>query len=68
MDSLKEKREVLGFSCGQMAKMLNISKTFYWQIENCERRLSYEMALKIADIFRLKPDDIFYEHFKSKIK
>jgi putative transcriptional regulator len=46
-----------------MAKMLGISKPYYWQIENKKRRLYYSLAKKIASIFKLKPDDIFYEEF-----
>ena len=46
-----------------MASMLNISKTFYWQLENNKRRLIYKQAVAIANIFKLKPDDIFYEEF-----
>lgn len=66
MNILKEKRMAAGYSCRQMAMKLNISKTFYWQIENNKRRMSYDMAVKIAHVFKLKPDDIFYETFKSK--
>lgn len=44
-----------------MAKKLEISKCFYWQIEHKKRRLYYEMAVKIAAIFGMKPDDIFYD-------
>ena len=65
MDDLKNKRIDAGYSCGQMAMKLNISKTFYWQIENDKRRLGYDMAIKIADIFNLKPDDKFYNYFKN---
>ena len=54
------------FSYQYMADELNISKPFYWQLEHEQRRLSYEMAFKIAKIFGLKPDDIFYEQFKKK--
>lgn len=46
-----------------MARRLDISKTFYWQIENGKRRLTYDMAKKISAIFKLKPDDIFYEEY-----
>ena len=46
-----------------MAEMLGVSKTYYWQIENGKRRLTYEFAKRIASIFNLKPDDIFYEEF-----
>ena len=44
-----------------MADKLGISKPFYSQLENQNRRLSYEMAIRISHIFNLKPDDIFYE-------
>lgn len=45
---------------GDMAKLLHVSKTYYWQIENKKRRLSYQTAKEIASIFNLKPDNIFY--------
>lgn len=61
LNKLKEIRNINNISCGQMAKILEISKTYYWQIEKGNRRLYYELAKKIADIFNLKPDDIFYE-------
>lgn len=57
---LKEIREENNLSHEAMSKALNISKTFYWQIENGKRGLTYEMAKKIATIFGLKPDDLFY--------
>ena len=43
-----------------------ISKTFYWQIENNKRRLSYDMAIRIASIFNLKPDSLFFDDFINK--
>ena len=60
-DYLKELREQQGLSYEDMAKKLGISKAFYWQIEHKNRRLYYDMAKKIAEIFNLKPDDIFFE-------
>ena len=66
MNVLKKLRKDNHYSYNDMANFLNISKTFYWQIENEKRRLSYQMALMIANIFKLKPDDIFYDDFKSK--
>lgn len=48
-----------------MAKILKISKTFYWQIENRKRRLSYDMAIKIASIFKMTPDKLFYDDMKK---
>ncbi len=47
-----------------LAKKLEISKFYYWQIENGNRRIYYDLALKIAGIFNKKPDDIFYDYFK----
>lgn len=67
MDKLKELRKDKGYTLQQMGDMLNISKIYYWQIENNKRRLYYEMAVKIADIFNKKPDNIFYEEIKKEI-
>ncbi len=63
MEKLKELRIKNNYSYEKMAKLLNISKPYYWQIENKKRRLSYSLAKKIANIFKLKPDDIFYDEF-----
>lgn len=51
-----------------MAEKLGISKPFYSQIENQNRRLSYEMAINISKLFGLKPDDIFYDDMHKNIK
>ena len=61
MNYLKELRENKGLSYLDMAEMLGISKAYYWQIEHKNRRLYYEMAKDIAEIFGLKPDDIFFD-------
>lgn len=58
---LKELRKKRGLSYEDMAKILGISKSYYWQIEHRNRRLCYDMAKKIAKVFELKPDDIFFE-------
>ena len=44
-----------------MADKLQICKAYYWQLENGNRNLYYDLAKKIAAIFNLKPDDLFYE-------
>lgn len=66
MNKLKKLRIKHNYSCSDMGNFLNISKAFYWQIENKRRRLTYMMALKIADIFDLKPDELFYEEAKKE--
>ena len=67
MNKLQQYRIKNNYSCQDMANKLGISKSFYWQIENNKRRLSYETALKIAEIFKTKPDIIFYDDYKKKI-
>ena len=63
-NKLKELRKAHNLSSREMSEKLCISKAFYSQIENRTRRLSYDMAIKIANIFELKPDEIFYEEAK----
>lgn len=57
---LKELRRKKKYTTAIMAEKLEISKPFYCQLENQKRRLSYDMAIKIADIFGVRPDSIFY--------
>lgn len=58
-------RKNKGYSAKKMADLLNISKTFYWQIEKGHRNLSYNMAIKISIILNSKPDNIFYCDFTN---
>lgn len=66
MVELKNRRKKKNLTCKDMAEQLKISKPFYWQLENKKRRMSYEMAVKIADILGTKPDKLFYDEFKNK--
>ena len=61
MNKLKELRKLHNLSIKQMANIIGISPTYYWQIENNKRNLYYKTAVQIAKVFNLKPDDIFYE-------
>lgn len=63
MKKLREYRLKNKFTNQFMADSLGISKPYYWQIEHDQKRLRYDMAIKIAEIFHLKPDDLFYEEF-----
>lgn len=67
-EKLRKLRLQNGFTTKNMADKLGISKPFYSQLENQNRRLSYEMACKIADIFNMKPDEIFFENYKNNKK
>lgn len=63
---LKDLRLQNGYTTKDMANKLGISKPFYSQLENQNRRLSYDMAIKIAQIFDRKPDQIFYQDYKNE--
>lgn len=64
---LRSFRVEKGMSVEKMGRKLGISRAFYWQIEKGTRRLSYDMAVKIAQIFNIKPDYLFYnDHIKNK--
>ena len=66
---LKKLRTEKGYTTQYMGDKLGISKPFYSQIENGHRRLTYDMATKIAKIFKIKPDELFYnDHIKNKRK
>lgn len=56
---LKLIREQSGKNYQEVANEVGISKPYYWQIENGKRGLSYELAVKIANVFGKKPDEIF---------
>ena len=63
MKTLKELRIKNNLSIVEMAKLAGISPTYYWQIENKTRRLYYELAIRIAKVFKKKPDDIFFDEY-----
>lgn len=54
-----------GLTQDDMARKLGISKPFYCQVENRQRRLSYKTAYLIGQILEVKPDDIFYDEVKE---
>lgn len=68
MEKLKEFRLKNKFTNQFMADILGISKPYYWQIEHNQKRLSYDMAIRIAAVFHLKPDELFYDDVKAMIK
>ncbi|GAF12150.1 repressor protein [Bacillus sp. JCM 19046] len=51
----------------QVAKEIHVSTPFYWQIENGKRGLSYELAVKIAHVFSMKPDELFLDEYASNL-
>ncbi|MDE5539843.1 MAG: helix-turn-helix domain-containing protein [Bacilli bacterium] len=61
---LQRLRKEKDLSYDYMAREVGICKAYYWQIEHGNRRLYYDLALKIAKVFDKKPDDIFFEYYK----
>lgn len=59
LNNLKVLREREGISYQKMAEELDVSFQYYWMLENGKRGLSYEMAIKIAKILGMTPDNIF---------
>ena len=59
-EKLKELRKNKGFTQKQIAEKLNITISFYSQLENKKKKLYYDTAIKIADIFNMRPDELFY--------
>lgn len=60
-NKLKEVRRNKKMTAREVAEKVGISKPFYCQIENCKRRLSYDTAVKISNVFGVKPDYLFYD-------
>ena len=60
-NKLKEIRVKNNMTLVDVANRVGISKAFYCQIENGKRRLLYETAVKIAQVFNVKPVYLFYD-------
>ncbi len=63
---LKELRLKKKYTVEDMGRLLNLSSSYYWQLENGTRNLYYDQAIKIAKVFNKKPDQIFFEDHKNK--
>ena len=48
-------------SLDELAKQLGISKSYLSLIEKGSRKLSYDLAVKIADYLEMTPDELFLE-------
>ena len=65
MEKLKFLRKKCDYTIYDMADMLNVSPTYYSLIENKKKRLNYDMSIKIARIFKKKPDQIFLKNSRK---
>lgn len=60
MEKVKQKRKEKGITQKQIASKLDITVSFYSQLESKKKRLYYDTAIEIAAIFNMKPDQLFY--------
>ncbi|MDD3392027.1 MAG: helix-turn-helix transcriptional regulator [Bacilli bacterium] len=67
MKELEKLRILHNYNYRQMGELLGVSKTYYWQIEHEKRGLSYIMAIKIANVLHVTPDQIFYDYYINKL-
>lgn len=65
LETLRRARREYKYTAKEMARILGISESYYYQIENGKRKLDYIMAVRISAVFKLKPDDMFYYYFKD---
>lgn len=57
---LREIRQQNHLTCQQVADQVGITRQYYWYLENGYRNLSYDLACKIASVFKTTPDYIFW--------
>lgn len=60
-NKLKDVRYKNHLTLKEVSERVGISKAFYCQLENGKRRMLYETAVKIASVFNVKPDYLFYD-------
>ncbi|MDF9866836.1 putative transcriptional regulator [Bacilli bacterium PM5-3] len=55
-------------SLDELAKKLGISKSYLSLIEKGSRKLSYDLAVKIAEYLETTPDELFLDDHTLSIK
>lgn len=68
LEKLKKLRDENGLTYQQVADKVGVSKEYFWMIENGKRRLTYELAVKIAKVFKSSPDYIFLDNELTRSK
>lgn len=68
LTKLRNIRESRGWTIKDVSQKLGISRSMYGYIENGDKRLTYDNAVKISEIFGLTPDLLFYEDFEEYFK
>jgi putative transcriptional regulator len=60
LNSLRTIRKSHRMTLADLANKIKVSKAYLSMIETGKRTLDYLVAIKIAAVFQLKPDQIFY--------
>jgi len=62
--NLRRQRCIRGFSCKDMARLFNISTSYYYKIESGSRNAKYDLAVDLAEFFSCNTlqemDKLFY--------
>ena len=65
LNKLREMRKKSGLNTTETAKIIGISQSMYSYIEIGRERLSYDIAVKLSELFKSSPDELFYDDFKQ---
>lgn len=57
--NLKEIRINLGLKQHDVAKLLGVTKDYICMIENGRRTPSYKLIVKMAEVYKIPPEEIF---------
>ena len=68
LTKLRSERQKKEWSTHYVAKLLGMSQSMYSYLEIGTERLSYKVAVDIAELFNTTPDDLFYDDFKEFYK
>lgn len=63
-EKLRTLRERQGFSLKQLGNMLDVSKTYVWEMEQGQKIPNIAMLLKISDLFRISTDQLIRDELE----
>lgn len=62
---LRERRESLGLSQGELADQSMVNRGYIWQIENRRRNIGHKTAMKLAPVLGVRWQDFFPDDARS---
>ncbi len=60
-------RKERGINLDAIATKLHVSKAYISMIETGKRSLDYEMAIIMANMFGIKPDELFFDDVANSL-